>query len=176
MQPPPGDPCRDKGTVLVAADVRGMYDTIRIALTRAALAAEGRPQRTVNVILDPKGAQWCLGGAGGRMRFWTPKMDALRSVEAVYSAAFSTRADALLTRWNALMATLLGEIETQLRDDGFVGEWFVHALGNGPTGMMFADLLALSRLEMATLRRAVTPTNVFQSRAFLRDDEENEDE
>lgn len=169
IAPPPGDGLRDKFVALGRADVLGVYDQIRFALTRAAIAAEGRPARTVDVVLRPDGADWRFGG--GAPRFWTPRIDALPATDAVYSAALSSRADALLTRWNALVAALLREIEAQLRADGVTGEWFVAARGHGPLGVLLADVLALSRLERVTVQRALAPRKL-RSRAFLLDDEE----
>lgn len=171
LVPPAGEGLRDKGAVLSAEDVRGVYDQIRFALTRAALAAEGRPASTVNVLLRRDGAEWCLGGPRGRMRYFSPTAVSPRASAQVYSAAFSVRADALMTKWNALMAALHGAIEKQLRDDGYAGEWFMHARGDGAPGLWLLDLLGLSRFEAHLVEVTLTPRRLA-SRAFLLDEDE----
>jgi len=159
--------------VLSAADVRGVYDQIRFALTRAALAAEGRPASTVNVLLRRDGAEWCLGGPRGRIRYFCPRPASPRAVEAVYSAAFSVRADAIMTKWNALVAALHGAIEKQLREDGYAGEWYMHARGDGAPGLWLLDLLGLSRLEAHLVEDTLGPRRLA-TRAFLEDDDDGD--
>jgi hypothetical protein len=176
VRPPPGDACRDKGVALSVADARGIYDQIRFALTRAALDAEGRPERTVNVLLRRDGAEWVLGGPRGRIRYFCPKPASPRAVEPVYSAAFSVRADAVMTKWNALMAALHAAIDAQLRADGFEGVWYLHARGGGAPGLWLLDLLGLSRTEARLVEDTLAPRRLA-SRAFLdRDDEDEWDE
>lgn len=156
--------------------MRGIYDQMRFALTRAALAAEGRPERTVSVILRRDGAEWCLGGPRGRIRYFSPQPGSPRGVAPVYSAAFSVRADAIMTAWNARVAALHAAIETQLRGDGFEGVWYMHARGEGAPGLWMLDLLGMSRHERALVENELTPRRLRSQAFILRGDDDSDDE
>lgn len=165
-RPPAGDACKPKGKELTDADVRGMYDTMRFALTRAELAAEGRPQKTIHVILNRRGVRWTNARPGAREFAYTPRCEAC--VVKVYSASFSDRADTLLTRWNALMLDVESAVLAQLDAAGVAEDRFLVARGDGPLGLFLLDLLGMSDDEKALVERVFPGNGGARSRAFLK--------
>lgn len=159
-KPPAGDEHTAKRSELDEADVRGMYDTMRVALMRAHLAAEGRPKQTVHAILERGGVRVVTTPTSVVECAYRPRADAC--VVRVRTAAMSARADMLLMQWNALMFDVEREVFARLDAAGFPEDRFLVASGNGPLGLWMVDLLGLTDDETALVE------GVFAGRSAAR--------